>query len=104
MSELKVQTYFSLTSRSCVLNLLQMELRQKLNVLVSFWVKYKYFSPATDVADGLRCYRCGGLATSARTVRDCLGAVTVEECAPDEACVTFKRLYKKGSGESEKGA
>ena len=53
----------------------------------------------------LSCYRCGALSQNAREILDCLsGSETVEECAAGEACVVFKRLYKKGSGESEKGA
>ena len=46
----------------------------------------------------LSCYRCGSLSSNARKIEDCQGPNTVEECAENEACVVFKRLYKKGSG------
>ena len=36
-------------------------------------------------------------------MEDCIGPNTVEQCLPSEACVVFKRLYKKGSGEFSPG-
>ncbi|CAB4062518.1 unnamed protein product [Lepeophtheirus salmonis] len=47
--------------------------------------------------ESLSCHKCGTLSSSARYVEDCTGASTVEDCAPNEVCVVFKRLYKKGS-------
>ncbi|TRY75710.1 hypothetical protein TCAL_01259 [Tigriopus californicus] len=48
---------------------------------------------------GLSCYKCGTLADSARNVQDCDPSkrFQVEQCGINEACVVFKRLYKKGS-------
>ena len=51
--------------------------------------------------ESLSCYRCGTLDVNARKIQDCQGPNTVEECAPNEACVVFKRLYKKGSGKDQ---
>ena len=48
--------------------------------------------------ESLSCYRCGTLSSNARKIEDCQGPKTVEVCAANEACVVFKRLYKKGSG------
>jgi len=47
--------------------------------------------------ESLSCYRCGTLSSNARKIEDCQGPKTVEVCAANEACVVFKRLYKKGS-------
>ena len=58
----------------------------------SNWLHF-YFS-----GESLSCYRCGTLNSNARRIEDCRGPNRVEECAPNEACVVFKRLYKKGSG------
>lgn len=52
-------------------------------------------------ATSLSCHRCGNLASNSRQIRDCRGTSVVEECAANEVCVTFKRLYKRGSGEGE---
>ncbi len=59
-------------------------------------LKYVFFLFVTG--QSLSCYRCGSLNANARKIEDCQGPNTVEECAPNEACVVFKRLYKKGSG------
>jgi hypothetical protein len=57
-----------------------------------------YLSLSLSVS-GLSCYKCGGLSASARSVVDCpADQIEVETCAAAEACVTFKRLYKKASG------
>eukprot|EP00095_Tigriopus_kingsejongensis_P001320 maker-scaffold249_size238305-snap-gene-1.12 protein:Tk01320 transcript:maker-scaffold249_size238305-snap-gene-1.12-mRNA-1 annotation:"PREDICTED: hemicentin-1-like" len=52
-----------------------------------------------ETAIGLSCHRCGTLSPSARNIRDCEPnqQSSVEECGINEACVVFKRLYKKGS-------
>jgi hypothetical protein len=47
---------------------------------------------------GLSCYRCGQLSSNARSIEDCSGVITIEQCDDEEACVIFKRLYVKGSG------
>ena len=57
-------------------------------------------------ASALQCYKCGGLSNRPRDITDCLldpdsgGAdgIGLETCGEGEACVTFKRLYKKASG------
>jgi len=48
-------------------------------------------------ANALSCYRCGSLSPNVRKIQDCVGPYGIEECSTDEACVVFKRLYKRGS-------
>ena len=50
-------------------------------------------------ANALSCYRCGSLSPNVRKIQDCVGPYGIEDCSTDEACVVFKRLYKRGSGE-----
>ena len=57
-------------------------------------------------ASALQCYKCGGLSNRPRDITDCLvdpnsgggDGIGLETCGEGEACVTFKRLYKKASG------
>ena len=58
-------------------------------------------------ASALQCYKCGGLSNRPRDISDCLldpdsgggsDGIGLETCGEGEACVTFKRLYKKASG------